>query len=394
MAMLGFSLNPIDWVKDAVGWAVDTTSGAILDAITAWVEDGLRSLAQSVASMVTDLGALDTSDGGFMAVSSMFRLVAVATVIGTMMVSVGFAVGSRRVDLGDVVHEIPRTLVMMAGWSAVCAIWFQVCQALTRWALADTLESAFQSGLQLDSGIGSFLRMFIALVMFIALLVFAVELLFIGFLAPFAVALGPVSIALRPWPDLRIVSRRMVMNVAVLSLTPFLVAASMSMAMRQLTTSGVLDFGLALRGMAGMMVSVLMPAMVKKYLPLDGDGGAPGRAMLAAAAAITAAAAGAGVMAGGAAGGGAGGAAGGSGGGQLAALSGPVVGGDGGGAGPGMSAAGSSPVPSSPPSGASADQPSPSPPATSPSTGGSGGGQLSALATAARAVEVLGPTDE
>ena len=100
-----------------------------------------------------------------------------------------------------------------------------------------------------------------------------------------------------------------VMNVAVLSLTPFLVAASMSMAMRQLTAAGVLDFGLALRGMAGMMVSVLMPAMVKKYLPLDGDGGAPGRAMLAAAAAITAAAAGAGVMAGGA-GGGVGGAAG------------------------------------------------------------------------------------
>jgi len=385
--MLGISLNPIDWVKDAVGWAADETSSAILDAITAWVEDGLRSLAQSVASMVIDLGALDTSDGGFQAASAMFRFVAVATVVCSMMVSVGFAVGSRRVELDDVVHEIPRTLVMMAGWSAVCAIWFQVCQALTRWALADTLESAFQSGLQLDSGIGSFLRMFIALVMFIALLVFAVELLFIGFLAPLAVALGPVSIALRPWPDLRVVSRRMVMNVAVLSLTPFLVAASMSMAMRQLTAAGVLDFSLALRGMAGMMVSVLMPAMVKKYLPLDGDGGAPGRAMLAAAAAITAAAAGAGVMAGGAA------ATGGAGGGQMAALSGPMTGGGG---GPGSAVGGSppGPVPMAP-AAAGADSPSPPPgPSTSPSTGGSGGGQLSALATAARAVEVLGPSDE
>jgi hypothetical protein len=379
--VLGFSLNPIDWVKDAVGWAADETSGAILDAITAWVEDGLRSLAQSIATMVTDLGALNTSDGGFQAVSSMFRLVSVATVIGTMMVSVGFAVGSRRVELGDVVHEIPRTLVMMAGWSAVCAIWFNVSQALTRWALADTLESAFQSGLQLDSGIGSFLRMFIALVMFIALLVFAVELLFIGFLAPLAVALGPVSIALRPWPDLRVVSRRMVMNVAVLSLTPFLVAASMSMAMRQLTASGVLDFGLALRGMAGMMVSVLMPAMVKKYLPLDGDGGAPGRAMLAAAAAITSAAAGAGVMAGGVAGGAAG-----LGGGQMASLSGPPAGG---GLGAGASASGPPPVPLRSAPSSSAPQSS-SPPAPPPSTGPSGGGQLAALATAAQAAEVLG----
>jgi hypothetical protein len=305
-------------------------------------------------------------------------------------------VGSRRVELGDVVHEIPRTLVMMAGWSAVCAIWFQVCQALTRWALADTLESAFQSGLQLDSGIGSFLRMFIALVLFIALLVFAVELLFIGFLAPLAVALGPVSIALRPWPDLRVVSRRMVMNVAVLSLTPFLVAASMSMAMRQLTAAGVLDFGLALRGMAGMMVSVLMPAMVKKYLPLDGDGGAPGRAMLAAAAAITAAAAGTAAMAGGvpAAGG-----AGGAGGGQMTALSGPLTGGGG---GSGSAAAGSSPgpVPIAPAAASGAGQagagaqPSFASPASSPPTGGSGGGQLSAMATAARTVEVLGPSDE
>ena len=156
--MLGISLNPVDWVKDAVGWAAEETSSAILDAITSWVEDGLRSLAQAVASMVTDLSSLDTADGGFQAVSSMFRVTAVATVIGTMMVAVSFAVGSRRVELGDVVHEIPRTLVMMAGWSAVCAIWFQVCQALTRWALSDTLETAFQSGLQLDSGIGSFLR--------------------------------------------------------------------------------------------------------------------------------------------------------------------------------------------------------------------------------------------
>ena len=383
--MLGFSLNPIDWVKDAVGWAADATSSAILDAITAWVEDGLRSLAQSVATMVTDLGALDTTDGGFDAVSSMFRFVAVATVIGTMMVSVGFAVGSRRVELGDVVHEIPRTLVMMAGWSAVCAIWFQVCQALTRWALADTLESAFQSGLQLDSGIGSFLRMFIALVMFIALLVFAVELLFIGFLAPLAVALGPVSIALRPWPDLRVVSRRMVMNVAVLSLTPFLVAASMSMAMRQLSAAGVLDFGLALRGMAGMMVSVLMPAMVKKYLPLDGDGGAPGRAMLAAAAAITAAAAGQAAMVGGAAAGGAGG----SGGGQMAALSGPPAGGDG---ASGSATGGPSPMPLGPAPTAGGGQARDETASPTPSTGASA--QLAALTTAAQAVEVLGPQDE
>lgn len=384
--MLGISLNPIDWVKDAVGWAADATSSAILDAITAWVEDGLRSLAQSVATMVLELGALDTTDGGFQAVSSMFRFVAVATVIGTMMVSVGFAVGSRRVELGDVVHEIPRTLVMMAGWSAVCAIWFQVCQAVTRWALADTLESAFQSGLQLDSGIGSFLRMFIALVMFVALLVFAVELLFIGFLAPLAVALGPVSIALRPWPDLRVVSRRMVMNVAVLSLTPFLVAASMSMAMRQLTAAGVLDFGLALRGMAGMMVSVLMPAMVKKYLPLDGDGGAPGRAMLAAAAAITAAAAGQAAMVGGASA---------AGGGQMSALSGPM----GGGGGSGPAAGGSSPGPLPIPLAAQGEARSsaaPHPPSTEPTspppTGESD--QLTALATAARAVELLGPGDE
>ena len=58
--MLGISLNPIDWVKDAVGWAADETSSAILDAITAWVEEGLRSLAQSVAMMVIDLGAQGT----------------------------------------------------------------------------------------------------------------------------------------------------------------------------------------------------------------------------------------------------------------------------------------------------------------------------------------------
>ena len=96
--------------------------------------------------------------------------------------------------------------------------------------------------------------------------------------------IGPLSIALRPWPALKDVSARMISNVATLSLTPALTAASMSLALHTVNDSGVLGISQAIGGLAGMVVSILMPAMVSRFLPLGGSGDSGGRALIAAAA--------------------------------------------------------------------------------------------------------------
>ncbi len=355
--MFGFSLNPVDWVTSAAGAIVGGVTDGVFDALTGWVEKGLAWFAQQIATLVTDFGNADLSDGAYAAVRSMLLYVAIAVVIGTIMLATAGAALSKRIDLDDVVREIPVTLAMIAGWGAVCSLWFGLCQQLTVWALSDTLHSGFSAGLSLDAGIASFFRFLIAALMTVALIFFALEMLFIGFLGPFAAAIGPVSLALRPWPHLRDVAKRMVMNLVLLSLTPFLTAAAMSLAMRNINSAGVLGLGQALKGVCGMLVAVLMPSALKKFLPLDGQGGGVGRAMLAAAAATTAAVAG--MVA-------TGGASAAAGAGQLAAMAGGPPGGmppggtfaptgSSGGGGPAVSpSAGPSPAgPSGPPAGSS-----------------------------------------
>ena len=76
----------------------------------------------------------------------------------------------------------------------------------------------------------------------------------------------------------------MIRNVATLSLTPAITAASMSLALNTVNDSGVLGISQAIGGLAGMVVSILMPAMVSRFLPLGGSGDSGGRALIAAAA--------------------------------------------------------------------------------------------------------------
>lgn len=422
--MLGFSLNPLDWMSSGIGWFVETTSNAVFEGLTNWVESALSWFAKIVAEMVVSLSAGDFSDDAFGAVAGMFRTVAITTVVCTIMVSAAGAAGSRRHDLGEVLQEVPRTLVMMAAWSSVCAIWLQLCRSLTEWALADTLQNAFSAGLSMDAGIASFFRFLIALVMLLALIVFAIEMLFIGYLAPFAVAIGPIALALRPWPDLRDTAKRMVMNMVMLTMTPFLVASAMSLAMRTINNAGVLDVGMALKGMVGMLVAVLMPGALKRFIPLEGSNRSLAKAMMGAAAAVTAAAAtvataGAAAPAAAAAAGGGGGqlqsfAGGATGGGGSSGGGGTPGGGSGGGGGSsGGGAGGGVPLsaPSSPGGGSSGPSGRPAGGVGAgggpvPSAGDSGGGdgvsglpsarrdQAAALMVAAQAASVLGGDGE
>ena len=198
MAFVGFSLNPIDWVTSAAGSVLGAVTDGVFDALTGWVEGGLSYIGQQIAAMIVGFGDGDLSGDAFSSLSSMFRYLAVSVVVGTIMVSVAGSLVSKKVELDDVLRHTPATLMMLAGWSAVSALWLAGCRALTSWALGDVLTEGLLAGVSLDVSIASFFRFLIAIVLLIAMAVFAIEMLFIGFLAPFAVAIGPIALAL--WP--------------------------------------------------------------------------------------------------------------------------------------------------------------------------------------------------
>ena len=284
MALFGLSLNPIDWITDAAGEIVDGAAGAFIDVVVGWVEEALTWATQQIALVLTDLSAPDFGSSAFQQLGGTFKWLALVSLVATIMLACAGALLNPKVELSHVVREIPITMVMLAGWYAVVAVWFEGCRALTAAFTGDALRQAFATGISLDAGIASFFRLLICLLMIVFLLVFMIEMFVLQHMLTFAAVIGPLSIALRPWPALKDVSARMIRNVATLSLTPAITAASMSLALNTVNDSGVLGISQAIGGLAGMVVSILMPAMVSRFLPLGGSGDSGGRALIAAAA--------------------------------------------------------------------------------------------------------------
>ena len=280
--MLAISLNPVDWVSSAAGTIADAASGAVFDQLTAWVEDGLAYLAEQMAGFLTDFGAANVGDETLTQLGGIFKWIALVTVVITLMLGSSSAILGSQHSLTEVVREVPITLLMLAGWYGVVLLWVEATSSLTRVLLADSLVSALRNGLVIDPGIASFLRFFVALMLMLFLLIFFVEMLVLSHMMTIGAIVGPLAIALRPWPSLRNVSGKMVRNLVALSLTPPLAVASLAIALRTLNDAGQVSFKAALAALAGLVVSVLMPAMVSRFMPLDGQGGLGARGLMAA----------------------------------------------------------------------------------------------------------------
>jgi len=282
--LVGISLNPIDWITDAAGGIIDAASDAFIGVVVGWVEEALSWVTQQIAIVLADLSAPAFGAAALAQLGGTFKWLALVSVVATIVLACGGALLNPKVELSQVVREIPTTMVMLAGWYTAVAIWFEGCRALTAAFTGDALRQAFTTGIALDSGIASFFRLLICLVMIVFLLVFMIEMFVLQHMLTFAAVIGPLAIALRPWPALKDVSARMIRNVATLSLTPALTAASMSLALHTVNGAGVLGISQAIGGLAGMLVSILMPAMVSRFLPLGGSGDSGGRALITAAA--------------------------------------------------------------------------------------------------------------
>ncbi len=280
--MFAFSLNPIDWVTGAAGAIVESASNAVFDQFTEWVEEGLAFIAEETAAFLADIGNANLGDETLLQLGGMFKWVALVSVVVTMILAAARAATGAGQSMAEVLREIPITLMMLAGWYFVVSLWLEGTNAITRVLLTDTLIEGFSNGLMLDPGIASFFRAFIALFLLIFLVIFLLEMLVLSHMLTFGALIGPVAIGLRPWPGLRDVSARMARNLAALSLTPPLAVASMAIALRTANEDGQMSLTASLGALAGLVVSVLSPALVARFLPLDGQGNLGVRGMVAA----------------------------------------------------------------------------------------------------------------
>jgi hypothetical protein len=279
------SLNPLDWVTDAAGAVVGGIADGIFDSLAGALEEALVYITQQIASSLAELSAPDFGSATFQALGGTFRWLALVTATLTIIAAAGGTLLNPRAELSDVVTEIPKTMLMLGGWYVVVGMWFEIGRSLTAVFVDSSLQEALAAGLALDSGIAAFLRLAIAFVMVLFLMIFFIEMLVLQHLMTFGAVVGPLAVALRPWPALRNASSQLIRFLAVLSLTPALTAASMTLALGNLNEAGVLGFSKALGGLAGMAMSVLMPVFAWKFLPLGVIADSSGRAMIGAAAA-------------------------------------------------------------------------------------------------------------
>jgi hypothetical protein len=280
-----FSPNPIDWVTGVAGDVVSSAASGFFDALGSWVDDGLHWVAQQVAVVMVDLSAPKVGSAAFTQMAGWFKWLALATTVVTIIGSAGGAMIVRRAEITEVAAEIPKTLLLLVGWYGAVAVWFELTRALTAAFTGDALAGALSSGLTLDAGIVSFPRLFIAFFMTVFLFVFLIEMVMLQHIVAMAAIIGPLSIALRPWPGLRDVSAKMVRNLAMTSLTPALTAGSMSLAVHNMDSASPLGFVQALGALGGMLISVLMPFLIHKFFPIGGPGDSGARALIAGGAA-------------------------------------------------------------------------------------------------------------
>ena len=289
--MLAISVNPIDWVTSAAGDVASAASTGFFNAFGSWLDDGLQWVARQVATLMVDLSTPKVGSAAFVQLAGWFKWLALATTVATIIASAGGALIVSRVEISDVAREIPKTLLLLAGWYAAVGIWFELTRTLTVAFTGPALTGALSAGMSLDASIVGSPRMLVVLFMQLFLLVFLLEMIMLQHLLAMATIIGPLSIGLRPWPPLRDVFGRVVRNLAMLSLTPALAAGSMSLAVGNLAPGAALGFTQALGALAGMAVSVLMPYLVHRFLPLGGSSDTGGRALIAAGAATAGAAA-------------------------------------------------------------------------------------------------------
>ncbi len=304
--MFGFSLNPIDWVKDA---AADVVGGAF-DFLANWVSDALSWLARQLMGVILGAGSADISDrfsalGGPSGIVLWLGLVSVVLGVIAQTTAVMWRSDAGMTQLTESLLDLPVTLLWMFSLPALGVTVLQVFDSAAAAIGRNAAATGFGEQLDLDAGMPGFMRVTVGICMILALLVLYIEQLIRGHLATVLIVLGPFSIATRSWTPARVVFQATVKLFCALAITPLVMMLCLSVALLRYSDTGALDISRGLGVLAGLILAVLSPIIANKLFPI-GDGLstaiAGGAIVAAGAVAMKAGGATAGAAAGGAAG--------------------------------------------------------------------------------------------
>src|SRR5215218_1150576 len=155
--MFGFSINPIDWVKDA---ASDVVGGAF-DFMANWISDALSWLAGQLMGVILGAGAADLSDrfselGGPSGIVLWLGLASVVVGLSAQMTTVMWRSDAGMTELTDSLLDLPVTLLMMFSLPALGVTILQLLDAAAAAVGEHALGSGFGEQLDLDAGMPGF----------------------------------------------------------------------------------------------------------------------------------------------------------------------------------------------------------------------------------------------
>ena len=257
-------LNPMNWVSDAVGGAVDAVFEGLVDAVMA----GVHWIAQQIAAVFVEAGK-PRFGSDMLSVQSGLMWMALVAVIATVTVSMGIAVVKpSATSLADSLVELPMSVVLVLSCFSLMNIWLRFTQAVSDWILTDTVKETFSAGMEMDTAIVPWVRFILGILLVIFFVLFLVEQLIMGHLIAVTAALMPLGIGVRPLRQARYLSRGMLMMFLALSTTPMVMALSLRIALSNYTASGPLDFLRILGALTGVAITTLMPFLVFKLFPI------------------------------------------------------------------------------------------------------------------------------
>lgn len=206
--MLGISLNPIDWVKDAANDVV----GSAFDFLANWISDGLSWLAGELMDTIVGAGSVDLSErfgqlGGPAGIVLWLGLVSVVVGLIAQLTSVAWRSDAGMVQMTDSLLDLPVTLLMMFGLPALGVTILELFDAAAAAIGQNAMANGFGKNLTLEGGVPGVMRSLVGILMMLALVVLYIEQLIRGHLATVLIVLGPFSIAMRSWAPARVVFR-------------------------------------------------------------------------------------------------------------------------------------------------------------------------------------------
>lgn len=270
--MLGISLNPIDWVKDAANDVV----GSAFDFLANWISDGLSWLAGELMDTIVGAGSVDLSErfgqlGGPAGIVLWLGLVSVVVGLIAQLTSVAWRSDAGMVQMTDSLLDLPVTLLMMFGLPALGVTILELFDAAAAAIGQNAMANGFGKNLTLEGGVPGVMRSLVGILMMLALVVLYIEQLIRGHLATVLIVLGPFSIAMRSWAPARVVFHATVRLFCALAITPLVMTICLSVALLRYSDTGDLDISRGLGVLAGLVLAILSPFIANKLFPV-GDG--------------------------------------------------------------------------------------------------------------------------